>query len=317
MQFAPGERGLQHVPRIHRPLGLAGAHHGVQFIDEQDDLAFLFGEIVQDRLQPLLEFPAKFRARDQGAQVERQNALVAKPFRHFAVDDALRQSLDDGGLADARLADQHRIVLGAPLQYLNGAANLIVAPDHRIELARRRALSEVDAVFFQRLAVFLGPGVLDFRAAAHFVDGLLDGRARGAVRLEQAPDLAPILARREHEQFARNELVAALLCQLVGDIQQLVEVIAEQHLAGRTLDLRHPLQSAGQIRTQFRHLDARLLQQRPGGAALLVEQRGQQVHRLDVLIVAPDGERLGIRQCRLKFGRQLVHSHSNSLEVTL
>jgi hypothetical protein len=42
---------------------------------------------------------------------------------------------DDGGLAHARLADQHRVVLGAALQDLDGAADLVVAADHRVELA--------------------------------------------------------------------------------------------------------------------------------------------------------------------------------------
>jgi hypothetical protein len=43
--------------------------------------------------------------------------------------------LDDRRLANARLADQHRIVLGATLQHLDGAADFIVTADHRIELA--------------------------------------------------------------------------------------------------------------------------------------------------------------------------------------
>ena len=99
--------------------------------------------------------------------------------------------------------------------------------------------------------------------------------------------------------------------------KQLVEVVAEQHLAARTLDLGQPVQSAGKIRAQLGHLSARLLEQRPRSAALLVEQRRHEMHRLDVLIVAADGQRLGIRQCRLKFGRQLVHTHRNILEITL
>jgi len=43
--------------------------------------------------------------------------------------------LDDGGLADAGFADQHRVVLAATLQHLDGAADLVVAADHRVELA--------------------------------------------------------------------------------------------------------------------------------------------------------------------------------------
>ena len=71
--------------------------------------------------------------------------------------------------------------------------------------------------------------------------------------------------------------------------------------------------AADELGAQLRHIGAGLLEQRTRGAALLVEQRRHQVHRLDVLIVAADRQRLGIRQSRLEFGRQLVHSHENTL----
>jgi hypothetical protein len=71
MQLAARQRGLEHVAGIHRAFGLAGADHGVQLVDEQDHLAFLLGEIVQHRLQALLELAAELRAGDQRAHVER------------------------------------------------------------------------------------------------------------------------------------------------------------------------------------------------------------------------------------------------------
>ncbi len=70
------------------------------------------GDFGQHRFQPLLELAAIFGAGDQRAHVERQQLLVAQAFRHVAIDDAQRQALDDGGLADAGFADQDRIVLG-------------------------------------------------------------------------------------------------------------------------------------------------------------------------------------------------------------
>ena len=93
------------------------------------------GDLVEHGLQPLLELAAILRAGDQRAHVERQQLLVLQALRHVAVDDAQRQALDDGGLADAGLADQHRVVLGAARQHLDGAADLLVAADHRVELA--------------------------------------------------------------------------------------------------------------------------------------------------------------------------------------
>ena len=54
---------------------------------------------------------------------------------HVAVDDPLGEALDDRGLADAGLADQDGVVLGAAGEDLDDAADLVVAPDHRVELA--------------------------------------------------------------------------------------------------------------------------------------------------------------------------------------
>ena len=45
--------------------------------------------------------------------------LVLEPLGHVAANDALGQPFDDGGLAHARLADQHGVVLGAPRQDLD------------------------------------------------------------------------------------------------------------------------------------------------------------------------------------------------------
>src|SRR3546814_8216037 len=88
--------------------------------------------------------------------VEHQQPLVLQALGHVTVDDALRQPLDDRGLADAGLADQHRVVLGPPRQHLDGAADLLVAADHRIELAAARRLGQVAGVFLQRIEVALG-----------------------------------------------------------------------------------------------------------------------------------------------------------------
>ena len=70
MQLTPRQRRLEHVARIHRAFGFAGAHHGVQFIDEQDDLAFLLAQVFEHGLQTLFKFAAKLRAGDQRAHVQ-------------------------------------------------------------------------------------------------------------------------------------------------------------------------------------------------------------------------------------------------------
>ena len=86
---------------------------------------------------------------------------------HVAGHDALREPLDDGGLADAGLADQHRVVLGAAREDLDDAADLVVAADDRIELALARDLGQVAAVLLERLVLVLGLLVGDAVRAAH------------------------------------------------------------------------------------------------------------------------------------------------------
>ena len=113
-QLAAGEHRLDHVAGVHRALGRAGADDGVQLVDERDDLAGGVGDLLEHGLQPLLELAAVLRAGEHRADVERDQALVLQPLGHVAVGDAPGEALDDGRLADARLADQHRVVLGAP-----------------------------------------------------------------------------------------------------------------------------------------------------------------------------------------------------------
>ena len=130
-------------------------------------------DLAEHGLQPLLELAAIFGAGDQRAQIERQHLLVLQALRHVAVDDAMRQALDDGGLADTRLADQHRIVLGAARQHLDGAADLLVAADHRIELAFARGLGEIAGILLQRVIGLLGAGGIGGAALAQIVDRLV------------------------------------------------------------------------------------------------------------------------------------------------
>ena len=151
MQVAARQRRLEQVRRIHGAIGLAGADDGVHLVDEENVEAGRAGDFLHYRLEPLLELAAIFRAGNQRAEIEREQLLVLQALRHVAVDDAQRQALDDRGLADAGLADQHRIVLGPARQHLDGAADFLVAADHRIKLAVACGLGEIARIFLQRV----------------------------------------------------------------------------------------------------------------------------------------------------------------------
>jgi hypothetical protein len=219
MQLAARERGLEHVARIHRALGLAGTDHGVQLVDEEDDLPFLLGQIIEHAFQALFEFAAELGAGDQRAHVEREDAFVAQTLGHFAVDDAQREALDDRGLADARLADQHGVIFGTPLQHLDGATDFVIAADHWVELAFARPPREIDGEFLECLTALLGIRILHLLAAANFVDGLVE-RGFGEARiLEESREQRLVLEGGKHEELARDVLVTTCLGELVGDVQ--------------------------------------------------------------------------------------------------
>ena len=81
VQLAARERGLEHVAGVDRALGLAGADHGVQLVDEDDGAALVLRELLQHRLQALLELAAVLGAREQRGHVEHQHALVLRASR--------------------------------------------------------------------------------------------------------------------------------------------------------------------------------------------------------------------------------------------
>ena len=189
------ERGLQHVAGVDRALGLAGADHRVQLVDEDDRLARVRRDVLEHRLQALLELAAVLGAGEQCGHVERQHALPLQRLRHFAVDDPLREPFDDRGLAHARLADQHRVVLRAPLQDLDRAPDLVVAADHGVELAFAGALREVDRVLLERLALAFGFLRIHTAAAANRLDRRLERLARESRVLQQPAGVALVVRR--------------------------------------------------------------------------------------------------------------------------
>ena len=156
MQLTSRQSRLEHVARIHGPFRLASAHHGVQLINEHNGLTFIFGQLVQDRFKALFKLTAKLCAGKQGGHVQRKNTLAFQGVGHFTGHDALRQAFNNGSLANAWLTNQHWIVFGPTLQHLNGSSNFVVSANDRVEFAHSRTLREVEAIFFQGLALSFG-----------------------------------------------------------------------------------------------------------------------------------------------------------------
>jgi hypothetical protein len=144
LDLAAGEGGLEHVGRVDRALGPAGADERVELVDEEDHVLGP-ADLVHDRLDPLLELAAVLRAGDHHGEVEHHEPLVVQQVGDVLAHDPLGEPLDDGGLADARLAEQHGVVLRAAAEHLDEPLDLVGPPDHRVELVGAGELGEIAA----------------------------------------------------------------------------------------------------------------------------------------------------------------------------
>ena len=234
-QLAARQHRLDHVAGVDRALGAAGADDRVQLVDERDDLAVAVDDLLEHGLHAVLELAAVLRARDHRADVERDEALVAQALGHVALDDAPGEALGDGGLADAGLADEHRVVLRAARQHLDDAADLLVAADDRVELALAGVLGEVAAVLLERLVLLLGVLAGDAVAAAHL---LRARRARASwvtpSAAQEIADAAGHLAHREEQVLGGEVVVAEVGALGVGGLEHRGRRRARAAPAGRS-----------------------------------------------------------------------------------
>ena len=219
-QLAAGQHRLDHVAGVHGALGRAGTDDRVQLVDERDDLAGGVGDLLEDGLEPLLELAAVLRAGDHRADVEGDEALVLQALGDVAVGDAPGEALDDGGLADAGLADQHGVVLGAPREHLDDAADLVVTADDRVDLAVAGAGGEVLAVALEGLELVLGVLRRDAVRAADLLEDLQ--HLLGAD--------AEALVHRQQQVLDGQVVVAQVLLELLGALEDLVQLAVEARL---------------------------------------------------------------------------------------
>ena len=100
---------------------------------------------------------------------------MLEPLRHPAVEDSLSEPLNDGRFTHTRLTDEHRIVLGPPLQHLHGPPDFVIPPDDRVQLALLRPFGEIHRVLGERLTRILRIGIVNGSAVSRHSDGLLKG----------------------------------------------------------------------------------------------------------------------------------------------
>ena len=301
LQLTAGQHRLEDARGVDRALGGTRTDQGVDLVDEQDDVA-AGADLLEHLLQALLEVTAVAGTGDQRAQVERVELLVLERLGHLALDDGLGQALDDGGLADAGLADQDRVVLGPAGEDLHDPLDLLLPADHRVELALAGRLGEVatELVEHQRrrrralaAAARRALGRLLALVAGQQLDHLLADPVEVGTQLDQdlRGDALALADQAEQDVLGADVVVAELQRLAQRQLQHLLGPRRERDVPARRLlaladDLLDLLADALQG-------DPEGLQGLRGDALTLVDQAEQDVLGADVVVVEHPGLFLG------------------------
>jgi len=318
VQFAAGEHRLEKVAGVHGAFGLPCPDDGVEFVDEEDDLAFARRDLLEDGLQALLELAAELGAGDEGAHVEGDHALFLQAFGNVAANDALGEALGDGGLADAGLADEDRIVLGAAGEYLDDAPNLFVAADDGVELALGGGLGEVAAIGFQGLVGLFRILGGDALVAADLFDGGVELLASQAAVLEGLAEGAVGGNHGQQEVLDADKVVLELAGLELGVAEQGGEVLGQVHAggAGRGRDLGKAVEIGHEAAMEAFEVQAGLEEDGRRERVLLFEESNQEVFGVDLLVAEAGGESLSAAERVLRFFGVAIEIHRGASQAT-
>ncbi len=134
-EFAASELGFEEIAGVHGTFGFAGPDDGMEFVDEEDDLALAGSDFLEEGFEAFFEFAAEFGAGHHAAEVHADEALVFEGIGDVAGDDPPCQAFGDGGFADAWFTDEDRVVFAAAAEDLHDAADFVVAADDGVDLA--------------------------------------------------------------------------------------------------------------------------------------------------------------------------------------
>ena len=306
LQLATRQHRLQHIRGTQRAVGRTGADDRMDLIDEQHDVAAGL-DLLEHLLQTLLEVATVPRTGHHGTQIQRVDLLALQRLRHVAGLDLLGQAFDDGGLTDARLTDQHRIVLRTTGEHHHHTFDLVGAADDRIQLAFRGLSGQVAAELVQNrrtaLVALVGHAtgvrqialaLLAAGIAANQVDGRAAQLAQVHVHLDEHLGAHALALADQAEQDMLGADIA------VAELQGLPQAQL-QHLLGVRGERDVTVGGRGPLADHLLDLLAGVVQghalggQRLGRNALaFANQTQQQVFGADVVVL--EGTSLLLRQ---------------------
>ena len=133
LKFTSSKHRLEDACRVNCAFSSASAHKCVDFINKKNDVTAR-ANLFKYFLESLFKVATVAATRDQGAQIQGVHLLVLQRLGDFTGHNVLGETLNDRSLTNARLTDQHWIVLGAAGKNLHYALNFFRATNNRIKL---------------------------------------------------------------------------------------------------------------------------------------------------------------------------------------
>ena len=167
---------------------------------DKEDRVRARGQRVDDRLEALFEVSPEPGAGEQRRGVQREHLCPAEPRRHVIVKEPTGQPFGQRRLPHTGVANEDGIVLAPTAENLEGALQLIVTTDQRVQLALAGAVGEAERKRRERVArcrpaFAAGPRLGPLASLARTVGGrhlgdamrdvVQDIQSRNALRLQQ------------------------------------------------------------------------------------------------------------------------------------
>ena len=232
-EFSASQSRLQHIRSIKRAFGRPRSDQCVQLIDKQDEVIGRTFDLLQNRLETLLELTTKLRPCQKRPEIERDDFFPLQTLRHITGDDTLRQSLGDRRLSRARFPDQDRIVLRPTRQDLHDSPYLLVPTDDRIEFLFPRLFRQIHRVLLKRLIRLLRFLTLDPLIPANLLEHSQNRIIGDFHPFERSPYPARYEQDGKKEVFRRNERITDLLHLLLRFPEHLRKIRRQIQLPDR------------------------------------------------------------------------------------
>ena len=296
LELAAAEGGLEDVGGVDAAAGRACADEHMDFIDEEDGAAV--DDLFDNFFEAFLKLAAVHGAGDEAADVEHEDALVEERLGHVAVDDALGEAFDDGGLANAGLADEGGVVLVAAAEDLDNALDLHLAADDRVEAPLFSGGGEVEAELVHQgrfglfLLLFLGLGAVLEQVAGGLGANAIEVDAEVAQDVDG--NAVAVAHEAEQEMFGADVVVAHHAGLFDGQFDNSFGARGEGRFAerGAFAASNGALHGAHDLNG----FDAQLLEDLDGDAVLLLDEAEEQMFGADMVMVKPQGLFLRKRQ---------------------